>query len=405
MVPRRKIIVVAVTPVIVAFCAIAFAVRYQAVQLAKQQRASVEAAYLASKETELKHYVMLGLKAIAPLYESGKNDEDTLNKAKAILAKMDFGDDGYFFLYDLHGTTLMHPRLPQLIGKNLWEVRDSHGNPTIQKLTAKARAGGGLEKYWWQKPSLQTEVPKLGYVVKLDKWGWMLGTGIYLDDVEAALGKIDEQNSRNIQGTMILIAAIAAASVAIIAGIGFALNMALRSANRQLEILSIIDSLSGLGNRRHFNEKLPAEWARALRGQDSIGAMMIDIDQFKQYNDHYGHIAGDACIQAVGRVLEEAFRKGSDFVARYGGEEFAAIMPNTDIEKALVAAERARAAVAALQVPHAKTTHGIVTISIGVSAVVPSEKTTAEMLFKMADDALYEAKQSGRNQAKSKQAA
>lgn len=232
-------ILFAIAPLFVAFCAISFGVLHQAKQLALQQRATVEAAYLASKETELKHYVALGLKAIAPLYESGNNDDATQKKAQAILSKMDYGDDGYFFIYDLHGTSLMHPRLPEFVGKNLWELRDAQGNPTIQKLIAKARAGGGLERYWWEKPSLHKEVPKLGYVVMLDRWGWMMGTGIYLDDVDAALAKIDEQNSRNIQNTMFLIAAIAAASIFFITITGLLLNLSeLRVADAKLKVLA-----------------------------------------------------------------------------------------------------------------------------------------------------------------------
>jgi two-component system NarL family sensor kinase len=239
MSPRQKVILFAMAPLFLAFAAISFGVLHQAKQLALQQRATVEAAYLASKETELKHYVSLGLKAIAPLYESGNNDEATQKKAQAILAKLDYGDDGYFFVYNLQGVNLMHPRIPEFVGKNLWELRDSQGNPTIQKLIARAWAGGGTERYWWEKPSLRKEVPKLGYVVKLDKWGWMLGTGIYLDDVDEALAKIDEQNSRNIRNTMLLISVIAVASVLITTIFGLLLNLnELRVADAKLKVLA-----------------------------------------------------------------------------------------------------------------------------------------------------------------------
>lgn len=236
---RQKIILFAITPLFLAFCAIAFAVQYQANQLAEQQRAAVETAYRASKEAELKHYLSLGLNAISSLYNSGANDEETQNKAKAILAKMEYGDDGYYFIYDLDGTNLMHPRTPEFVGRNFWEMRDAEGNLTIQHLIQRARAGGGLVQYWWQKPSLHKEVPKLGYVVMLDRWGWMLGTGIYLDDIDAALKKIDEQSSRNIHNTMILLAAIAIASVLLIAVSGFLLNISeSRVADAKLRVLA-----------------------------------------------------------------------------------------------------------------------------------------------------------------------
>lgn len=236
---RQKIIALAITPLILAVFAIALAVRYQAVLLADQQRASVEAAYLASKEAELAHYVSLGTRSIAHLYESGRHDEVTLNEAKAILSKLDYGDDGYFFVYDLQGNNLMHPRQPDLVGRNLWNLKDVNGNPTIQRLISQAKSGGGFVRYLWEKPSTGKVAPKLGYVVMLDRWGWMLGTGIYLDDVDAALAKIDVQIFSNIQYTMLWIAAIAIAGALIIALSGLALNISeYRVADAKLKVLA-----------------------------------------------------------------------------------------------------------------------------------------------------------------------
>ena len=236
---RQKIILLAITPLILALFAIALAVRHQTIQLAQQQRTSVEAAYLASKEAELTHYVSLGTRSIAQLYESGRQDETTLNEAKAILAKLDYGDDGYFFVYDLDGNNLMHPRQPDLVGRNLWNLRDANGNPTIQNLINRAKEGGGFVRYYWEKPSSGKVAPKLGYVVMLERWGWMLGTGIYLDDVEAAMARIDTQISTNIQNTMLLIAAIAIASSVIIALSGLALNISeYRVADAKLKALA-----------------------------------------------------------------------------------------------------------------------------------------------------------------------
>lgn len=236
---RQKIIFLAIAPLIIALFAIALAVNYQASVLAKQQASTVEAAYLASKEAELKHYVTLATRSIAHLYDSGRNDEEIMNEAKAILAKLDYGDDGYYFLYNLEGKNLMHPRQPELVGRNLWDLRDISGNPTIQRLIAQAKAGGGYVRYLWEKPSTRKVAPKLGYVVMLDRWGWMLGTGIYLDDVDAALTKIDAQISGNIQNTVLWIAGIAAASLLIIALSGLALNISEnRVADAKLRVLA-----------------------------------------------------------------------------------------------------------------------------------------------------------------------
>ncbi|NEX60407.1 cache domain-containing protein [Noviherbaspirillum galbum] len=236
---RQKIILVAITPLILALIAIAMAVQHQTGLLAQQQRASVEAAYLASKEAELTHYVSLGTRSIANLYDSGRQDEATLNEAKAILAKLDYGDDGYFFVYNLQGVNLMHPRQPDLVGRDLWELRDAYGSPTIQRLINRAKAGGGFVTYYWEKPSTGKVAPKLGYVVMLPRWGWMLGTGIYMDDVEAALAKIDTQISRNIRNTMLWIAGIAVAGALIIALTGLALNISeYRVADAKLKVLA-----------------------------------------------------------------------------------------------------------------------------------------------------------------------
>jgi two-component system NarL family sensor kinase len=236
---RQKIILFAITPLLISFAGIAVAVFYQTTALAKLQRNTVEQAYLASKETELKHYVKLGTAAIAHLYDAKQQDINTQQEAKKILAALDFGDDGYFYIYDMNGKNLMHPRQPELVGKNLWALSDPEGNLTIQNLTAKARSGGGVVRYLWEKPSTHRIVPKLGYVVPLERWGWMLGTGIYLDDVDNALNKIDVQVTRNIQSTMAWITGIAITSALLIALSGLALNISeTRLAEAKLQALA-----------------------------------------------------------------------------------------------------------------------------------------------------------------------
>ena len=236
---KQKIILFAITPLVLALCALALAVHHQANALAQQERAAVETAYLASKEGELRHYLSLGRRSIAALYDTNWQDADSMQEAKDILAKLDYGDDGYFFVYDLKGVNLMHPRQPELVGKNLWDLRDAHGNYTIRNLIARARAGGGIENYMWVKPSTGKVVSKIGYVVLLERWGWVLGTGLYRDDVDTALAKIDAQTSANIRNTMLWIAGIAVAAVMFIALAALALNVSeYRVADAKLKVLA-----------------------------------------------------------------------------------------------------------------------------------------------------------------------
>ena len=236
---RHKFLFLAIAPLILALCAIAVAVRYQAATLARQQRATIQQAYLASKEAELKHYVALASHSIEGLVASGRKDAATLNEAKRILSTLSFGDDGYFFVYDMQGNSLMHPRQPELVGQNLFMLKDEQGNPTIQRLLARAKAGGGLERYNWVKPSTHKPAPKLGYVVPVPEWGWMLGTGIYLDDVDAALATVDAQQRGNIRSTMLWMAAIAVLALLAVGVSGLALNIReVRVADAKLKALA-----------------------------------------------------------------------------------------------------------------------------------------------------------------------
>ncbi len=222
---RHKILFLAVAPLAVAMVGIGVAVRFQATELARHERTLVEAAYLQSKETELRHYVELAQSAIAPMVRSGRTDAATRQAAMDALARLDYGPDGYFFLYDMQGRNLMHPRQPELVGQDLWMLRDPQGALTIQKLIAAAKAGGGSVRYLWRKPSSQQLAPKLGYVVAVPEWGWMLGTGIYLDDVENTLRQLDARAATDIRETMAWIGVIAAVSILLVAASGLALNI------------------------------------------------------------------------------------------------------------------------------------------------------------------------------------
>jgi diguanylate cyclase (GGDEF)-like protein/PAS domain S-box-containing protein len=168
--------------------------------------------------------------------------------------------------------------------------------------------------------------------------------------------------------------------------------------NKQLESLSLHDALTSLANRRMYDQAMEAEWVRALRSREPISLLVIDIDQFKQYNDCYGHVMGDECLIRVAKALDNVATRAMDLLARYGGEEFVLMLPNTDREEALVMAERCRTAVLGLQISHAASVvSDFVTISVGVSTTIPSNNSNPATIFEAADKMLYQAKQNGRN--------
>jgi len=175
------------------------------------------------------------------------------------------------------------------------------------------------------------------------------------------------------------------------------LTRKLDAANRELTRLSAVDGLTGIANRRQFDEALSREWRRCLREREPLALLMCDVDLFKQYNDRYGHPAGDECLKQVAATLRANLRRPADVVARYGGEEFAAILPGTSVEGAARVAESMRAAVLALGLVHDDSAAGAVTVSIGLVAVVPEQAGAPADVVGAADAALYEAKRRGRN--------
>jgi two-component system, chemotaxis family, response regulator WspR len=174
----------------------------------------------------------------------------------------------------------------------------------------------------------------------------------------------------------------------------------LLAANRELQRLTNVDGLTGLSNRRYFNEYIEAEWKRALRARAPLSLLMIDVDHFKDYNDTYGHVAGDEVLKKIAGTVADGCRRSTDLAARYGGEEFAAILPLTPAGDLPFIAERLGRSVEALRLPHpASSTGPFVTISIGGATIVPQFSSILAEFIEAADRALYRAKHAGRNRA------
>lgn len=165
-----------------------------------------------------------------------------------------------------------------------------------------------------------------------------------------------------------------------------------------LEELANLDGLTNISNRRCFENCLDVEWSRAKRCQSPLSLAMIDVDHFKQYNDNYGHGGGDVVLRSVAKTLKNALKRPSDIVARYGGEEFVIILPDTDQAGALELMKKLHQAIVSLAIPHAYSeTSDVVTVSIGVATATPDDSVEASSLLLRADEALYQAKQLGRN--------
>jgi len=175
-------------------------------------------------------------------------------------------------------------------------------------------------------------------------------------------------------------------------------HLELKQYRDYLKELSALDGLTGIANRRKFDECLDYEWRRARRNQTPISLLMVDIDFFKSYNDHYGHLAGDDCLKRLAQILKETARRPADLAARYGGEEFALLLPETDIAGALRVAERLQERIKSAHIPHEfSPVASHVTLSIGVAATVPSDSQLSQQLIESADSCLYAAKKGGRN--------
>jgi two-component system chemotaxis family response regulator WspR len=178
-------------------------------------------------------------------------------------------------------------------------------------------------------------------------------------------------------------------------------QMRLEELNMELLNLANLDGLTGLSNRRYFDQRYPEEWARAARSKKPISLIMLDVDRFKLFNDNYGHLSGDDCLKQVALAIKQVVARPGDIVARYGGEEFIIALPDTALDGAGSVAEKIRVAVEDLAIPHEfSDISGYITISLGIADCIPQPGTDPVVLIKQADQCLYRAKRLGRNQAR-----
>ena len=307
---KAKILALAVAPLLLAIAVIGGLLVVETQRLERQQAQLLEDTLITTKRDELRSYIALALTSIEHLYGAGRDDQAAKEQVKAILSSMNFGDDGYFFVYDKEGLNLVHPRMPDLVGTNLWNMRDADGTYVIRELIARAKEGGGFQRYLWPKPSTGRIERKLGYAVELPRWGWTLGTGIYLDDVDAAAARQRGNLLASVRQTLIGLATVAVvAALGVFAG-GLVLNISeQRQADRKLKALAhrVVSS----------QEEERARVSRELH--DHICQLLVSIKyQFELVGHQLAHpgehpvTAIDKEIMALSKAIGEVRRISHD---------------------------------------------------------------------------------------------
>jgi diguanylate cyclase (GGDEF)-like protein len=359
------------------------------------------------------------------------------------------GAGEYAFAMDKRGRILLN-NLPELI------ERDSSLSGTILERSTREPDGFFVDLPGKRVETGQDE-SKLIYVRRHGEWGWIMGIGVGMGKVDAYVTKsitklrMEARQGLFVMGTLLLLISVAVFLLGHFFKVQIELNFAvfqrffhgavssgkkidvtnlgfqefvalaheanammderlknemvikaytskLKKVNKRLKAMSFKDGLTGVANRRRFDEALQREWDRAMRSSDPISLIMMDIDFFKVYNDTYGHPKGDECLKQVARVLQDSVKRSSDLLARYGGEEFAAIVPNTPGDGVLAITREIRDRLAMANIPHKGSSIGPrVTLSMGLVTLVPSRGQRPEELIECADKALYRAKSQGRD--------
>lgn len=237
---KVQVLALAILPLVLAMAVLAALSQYHAQRLAEQQAQLIEDSLLSAKRRELQNYVELALGVLAPMSEGtlSQQQERQQQQAKAMLGSIHYGTDGYFFVYDQNGTCLVHP-MAQFVGQDLRQVVDSSGRHVIPDLIETARRGGGFQRYSWQKPSTHEIAEKLTYVTLMPRWGWVVGTGVYLDDIARASQQLRERSAAGIRSTLRSLGLVSLLAVSGVFACGITLNTSQqRMADAKLKALN-----------------------------------------------------------------------------------------------------------------------------------------------------------------------
>ncbi|GAB3488021.1 cache domain-containing protein [Marinomonas epiphytica] len=223
---KSKVFLLALVPLIMATSIITYLSLQSARDLAEEELSIYEFNLVNAKKKALISHVEIAMSAIQPVLDDDSlSDEEAQKLVKQILTGLRYGDDGYFFAYKMSGVNLVHPTIPGFVGQDLWDFQDSSGNHLIQGLIRTAQAGGGYYRYIWEKPPLMEQEEKLGYVISIDRWNWMMGTGLYLGDVYEELKKTQQTMNDNIQRSFISVLVVVVITVLLVILLGLAINL------------------------------------------------------------------------------------------------------------------------------------------------------------------------------------
>ncbi|MFG0771819.1 cache domain-containing protein [Vibrio plantisponsor] len=294
-----NIILLSIVPLIIVVAIVAAILFSQAKQLVEDQVQLTRNNILAAKKQELQQYVEMAVKSIMPYYhDESLSDEHAKQIVAEKLSQLTYGVDGYFFVYNWKGDAIVLPYQPERIGVNWWEVEDVKGKKLLQELIRVGRAGGGFVDYLWHKPSTKEPLPKLSYAISLDKWQWMVGTGVYLDDIERQVSHMQNGYDQNVGRTSSALFFVMLISISVIAALGASLNLNIRRlANEQLSALNqqIIDSQENERQRvsRELHDGVNQLLVAAKYRLDNVGKELHQEQQVRE-------------LDASKRVMEQA---------------------------------------------------------------------------------------------------
>ncbi len=266
---RAKVLLLAILPLVLVAGSITLVSVEQARNLSEEEILTFESHLLESKRRELRNYIQLALTSIDHIVRDERMDEDRAQaEVKRILNELTYGEDGYFFVYDRNGVNLVHPILDELVGQNLYDLQDINGDYVIRSLLRVAIEGGGYHRYVWNKPSTGREEEKISYAISIPRWGWMLGTGLYIDDIAKEVARTRTQVTHNIRNTFLTVLSIVVGTVIVIALVSITTNLReSRLADARLRELAHRAIRFQVNERRRFSREL----------HDGINQLMVSV--------------------------------------------------------------------------------------------------------------------------------